>query len=67
MGYQKLVPQFANVDDFRLIVVRVGSMRRPVEFFYLHAEIADYFHHGGQRFQIFGLQTTKWIELSVSL
>ena len=42
-------------------------MRRPVEFFYLHAEIADYFHHGGQRFQIFGLQTTKWIELSVSL
>ena len=39
----------------------------PVEFFYLHAGIADHFHHGGQPFQKFGLQPTKWIKISVSL
>ena len=45
----------------------VGATNRPVEFFHLHAGIADYFHRGGQRFQNFGLQRTKLIKLSVSL
>ena len=49
------------------IVVTVDAMHRPVEFFLLHAGIADYFHHGGQRFQNFGLQPMKRIKLSVSL
>ena len=35
------------------IVVTVDAMHRPVEFFHLHAGIADNFHHGGQRFQRF--------------
>ena len=30
------------------IVVTVDATHRPVEFFHLHAGIADYFHHGGQ-------------------
>ena len=38
------------------IVVTVDATHRPVEFFHLHAGIADYFHHGGRRFQNFGLQ-----------
>ena len=49
------------------IVVIVDATHRPVEFFHLHARIADYFDHGGQRFQNFGLQPTKWIKLLVSL
>ena len=40
-------------------VVTVDASHRPVEFFHLHAGIADYFHHGGQRFQNFGLQPTN--------
>ena len=51
---------------FKDIVVTVDATHRPVEFFHLHAGIADYFHHGGQRFQNFGLHPTKWIKLSVS-
>ena len=27
----------------------------PIEFFHLHAGIADFFQHGGQRFQNSGL------------
>ena len=49
------------------IVVTVDATHRPVDFFHLHAGIADYFHHGGQRFQNFSLQPTKRIKLSVSL
>ena len=30
------------------IVVTVDASHRPVDFFHLHAGIADYFHHGGQ-------------------
>ena len=48
-------------------VVTVDTMHGPVEFFHLHAAIADYFHHGGQRFPNFGLLTMKWIKLSKSL
>ena len=42
--------------DTDLIVVTVDAAHRPVELFHLHAGIADYFHHGGQWFQNFGLQ-----------
>ena len=47
-----------NVYEFT-IVVTVDSTHRPVEFYLLHAGIADYFHHGGQQYQNFGLQPTK--------
>ena len=36
-----------------VIVVTVDAMHRPVDFFHLHAGIADYFRHGGQRYQNF--------------
>ena len=49
------------------IVVTVDATHGPVEFYHLHAGIADYFHHGGQLFQKFCLQPTKWIKLSASL
>ena len=55
------------VDAVYFVVVTVDATHRPVELFHLHAEIADYFHHGRQRFQNFGLQPTKWVKLSVSL
>ena len=45
------------------IVITAGTMHQPVEFFHLHAGIADYFHHGGQQYQNFVLQPTKWISL----
>ena len=51
----------------RYIVVTVDATHRPVEFSHLHAGMADYFYRGGQRFQNFGLQPTKWLKLSVSL
>ena len=35
------------------IVVTVDASHRPVEFFHLHAGIADYFHHGRQPFPFF--------------
>ena len=35
---------------FYLIVVTVDASHHPVEFFHLHAGIADYFHHGGKPF-----------------
>ena len=41
------------------IVLTVDARHRPVEFFHLHADIADYFHHGGQQFENFGLQPTE--------
>ena len=44
-GYEKKM--------FKDIVVTVDATHRPVEFFHLHAGIADYFHHGGQRFQTY--------------
>ena len=43
----------------QIIVVTVDATHRPVDFFHLHAGIANYFHHGGQRFKNFGLQPTK--------
>ena len=46
------------------IVVTVDATHWPVDFFHLHAGIANYFYHGGQRLQNFGLQPTKWIILS---
>ena len=50
-----------------LLQSTVITVDRPVEFFHLHAGIAYYFHHEGHRFQNFGLQSTKWIKISVSL
>ena len=49
------------------IVVTADATHRPVKCFLLHAGIADYFHHGGQRFQNLSLQPTKRIKLLVSL
>ena len=56
-----------NVSNVLRIVVTVDATHRPVKLFHLHAGIANYFHHGGQRFQNLGLQPTKWIKLSVIL
>ena len=55
----------ANAKIGHGIVVTVDATHRPDEFFHLHAGIADYFHHGGQRFQNFGLQklTGKLVDL----
>ena len=50
----------------RSIVVTVDASQRPVEFFHLHAAIADYFHHGGQPFQFFS-QPTKMKKISCKL
>ena len=49
------------------IVVTIVATQRPVEVFHLHTGMTDYFHHGGQRFQNFGSQPTKWIKLFVSV
>ena len=35
-----------------IIVITVNIMHWPIEFFHLHAGIEDYFHHGGQRYQM---------------
>ena len=49
-----------------LIVVTIDALHRTVECFHLHAGIADYFHHGGQTYQNFVLQLTKWIKSAIS-
>ena len=58
---------YIKVIKIVCIVVTADATHRPVEFFHLHAGFGDYFHHGGQRFQKFDLQPTKWIKLSVNL
>ena len=49
-------------------VVTVDALHRPVEFFHLHAGIADYFHQGGQPFLFFFFsQPTKMDKISCKL
>ena len=67
LANQRIEHALTDQTYVQAIVVTVDATRLPVEFFYLYAGVADYFHHGGQRYQNFGLQPTKWIKLVVSL
>ena len=42
-------------------------MHWPIEFFHLHAGNADYFHHGGKRFQKVWFATYEMDEMIVKL